>query len=387
MRPTSVLVLGTGLIGTSVGMALTRSQSPLHEPYEVLLDDVDPATLIDAVNRGAGRAWDKRSHVDVVLAAGPPHAVAGQLRTAQSLGLASTYTHVCSVQSQVQREVEALDCELSSIVGGHPLAGRETSGPAGARADLFLGRPWALCPSASSSSESLAAVRALAVATGAVPVELTALEHDHAVAVLSHLPQVVASALAGQLVVAPGLGTAGPEQEHGALRTELSGPGLVDTTRLAASGSALWTQILLANGAFVAPAVRALAGDLQALAAALDAAASQDDGGPVHEAAEAVTAFLQRGNRGRALVPVKRGVLDVGFARVAVTVDDRPGRLAALLTDAGQADVNVEDVYVDHVPGRPTGVIELLVAVDAAATLEAALRDRGWQLRRDGDEP
>jgi prephenate dehydrogenase len=375
---TSVLVLGTGLIGTSLGLALLHASPGPDGPHDVLLDDVSPDNLQAALERGAGRPWDRKEQVDLLVAAGPPRAIPGQLRETQRLGLASTYTHVSSVQSQVQREVEALSCDLSSIVGGHPLAGRETSGPTGAQADLFLGRPWALCPSPVSTPQALAAVRALAEAVGAVPVELSADEHDHAVAVLSHLPQVVASALAGQLVA--------DGRASGPLRTELSGPGLADTTRLAASGPGLWTQILAANSAFVSPAVRALAADLEALAAALDAVAH--DGAPARaeatdEPSRAIAGFLERGNRGRALVPVKRGVRDVGFARVAVTVDDRPGRLAALLTAAGQAQVNVEDVHVDHVPGRPTGVIELLVAVDARTGLETALRAEGWLVREE----
>ena len=368
---TSVLVLGTGLIGTSLGLALSEAQDAAGRRYDVLLDDPDPAHLALAVSRGAGRRWEKQERADVVVAAGPPGAIPGQLKAAQELDLAQTYTHACSVQSQVQREVESLGCDLSSLVGGHPLAGRETSGPGGARADLFLGRPWALCPSSSSAAAAVRAVRELAQATGAVPVELTASEHDRAVAVLSHLPQIVASGLAGQLVR--------EGQTRPALRTELSGPGLVDTTRLAASSPRLWTEILRANGAYVAPAVRALADELSSLAAALEALTAGSSADPV--ALAAVDRFLTQGNEGRALVPVKRGVRDVGFALVAVTVDDQPGRLAALLTAAGQAGVNVEDVHVDHLPGRPTGVIDLLVGLESAALLERALRAQGWQVR------
>lgn len=368
---TRVLVLGTGLIGTSLGLALSDGQganpSAQGETYDVLLSDIDAGNARTAVQRGAGRLWDGYEAVDIVVAAGPPRAIPAQLQNAQQLGLASTYTHVSSIQSQVQREVEALGCDMSSVVGGHPLAGRETSGPAGARADLFFGRPWAVCSGPETTTSCAAAVVELARAAGAEPVELTAQEHDHAVAVLSHLPQVVASALAGQLVTQSG---------NAAIRTELSGPGLADTTRLAASSSALWTEILTANSDFVAPAVRGLAAALRALGEALE----QGTAGR-----SAVSDFLDRGHRGRALVPVKRGVRDIGFTRVAVTVDDRPGRLAALLADAGRAHINVEDVQVDHLPGRPTGVIELLVEVEAGPPLAAALAARGWRVRHDDE--
>lgn len=372
---TDVLVLGSGLIGTSVGLALRQAAG-----YVVLLHDRDATTLDRAMERGAGAAWDGRQRVDLVVSAVPPAATAASLQNAQRLGLAQTYTHVCSVQSQVQREVEALGCDLASLVGGHPLAGKESSGPVAASADLFVGRPWALCPSAQSTPAALTAVRELALACGAVPLVVGALEHDKAVALLSHLPQVVSSALAALLVHDHDAPPQGPSSADGA-RTELSGAGLVDTTRLAAGDAALWTQILTANAAQVAPAVRSLLALLQPLADDLEVLAGPAPGEARARALEGVSGMLVRGNRGRAVVPVKRGSRDAAFAEVAVEVDDRPGRLAALLMAAGDAGVNVEDVHVDHVPGRPRGVIELLVEAPHADALRVALRAGGWAVQ------
>lgn len=348
-----VLVLGAGLIGTSIALSL-------RGVADVLLHDLDPAVASEAVARGGGRLWDGRERANTVVIAVPPGATAGALCQAQRLRLGRTYTHVSSVQSQVQREIEMVSSALSEIVGGHPLAGREASGPGAATGDLFVGRPWAVCPSEDSSAESLADVRALAEGCGAVPVELDAEAHDSAVALLSHLPQVVASALAGQLVAG-----------EGARRTPtvLSGPGLVDTTRLAASDPGLWTDILRLNAQHVAPVIRDLAAELTALAVALDS--GRTDG---------VRAFLERGNQGRAVVPVKRGELSAAFGRVRVSVDDQPGVLAALLAAAGRAGVNVEDVHVEHIPGRPQGVIELLVDVAAVERLQHSLETSGWQV-------
>lgn len=396
----SALVLGSGLIGTSLGLALSAAG------WMVYLTDVDPGHLQIAVGRGAGLAWNgsgRTEVVDVVVAAGPPTSIGGQLSEAQRLGLGQTYTHVASVQSQVQRQVEILRCDLSSIVGSHPLAGRETSGPSGAAADLFAGRPWALCPSTTSSPDALATVRALALACGAVPLVVAPDDHDRSVALLSHLPQVVASALAGQLVrEMPDHAPAheGPAPEGGApsdvpseperrqrgvgIVASLSGTGLADTTRLAAGSPDLWTDILCANAGEVAPWVRALAGDLVAVATALESLADQEASSPeapaLTAARDVVTRLLRRGVQGRATVAVKRGVRDDGFARVGVDVDDRPGRLAALLTDAGRAGTNVEDVRVDHVPGRATGVIELLVGRNEEQALRRALETAGWRV-------
>lgn len=349
-----VLVFGCGLIGTSIGLSL-RGEA------DVLLHDLDPEIAAEAVARGGGRLWDGSERVTTVVAAVPPGSIAGALKQAQSRDLGRTYTHVSSVQSQVQHDIEALDLDLSAVVGGHPLAGRESSGPGAATGDLFVGRPWALCPSPASSTTALRDVRALAQGCGAVAVDLDAEAHDSAVALLSHLPQVVASALAGQLVAASAAAAA---------PTVLSGPGLVDTTRLAASDPALWTEILRLNALHVAPVVRALAEQLAGLAQALE--------GPQVETA--VRAFLERGNRGRALVPVKRGEVSDAFGRVRVSVTDQPGRLAALLTAAGAAGVNVEDVHVEHIQGRPQGVIELLIDVAAVPLLSTSLESAGWKV-------
>lgn len=360
-----VLVLGCGLIGTSIGLALTEAGQ------DVLLHDSSQEHVQAAVARGAGRPWEGAGPraARLAVAAVPPAATGNVLFEAQSADLATTYTHVSSVQSLVQADVERLSCDLSQIVGGHPLAGRELSGPQAADADLFAGRPWAVCASSSSSAEAVADVHALAQACGATPVDVDIDAHDATVARLSHLPQVAASALAGLLV-----------GQAGAVQLGLSGPGLVDSTRLAAGDPELWTQILAANAGHVAQPVRSLAEELNALANHLDQLA-QGDSGP---ARAALHDFLEQGRRGRELVPLKRGRGSIDFSTVRVGVDDQPGRLAALLTAAGAAGINVEDVHVEHVPGRPRGVIDLLVRAESRASLSTALRDAGWDVR-EGD--
>src|SRR5689334_15793074 len=135
-----VLVVGCGLLGASIGLALRGS-----ELGDVTLADADDVAVGVAVERGAGRRWDGEERAEIVVVAVPPASTAGVLTSLQRRDLATTYTHVCSVQSQVQAEIEAASSDPSVIVGGHPLAGREVSGPRGALADLFVGRPWAVC--------------------------------------------------------------------------------------------------------------------------------------------------------------------------------------------------------------------------------------------------
>ncbi|MCW2607648.1 MAG: prephenate dehydrogenase [Frankiales bacterium] len=353
-------MVGCGLIGTSLGLALSGTR-------QVLLHDADPASLQAAVARGAGRPWDGRAWAsgpdDVVVLCVPVAATAPALRRLQELGLGGTFTHVASVQGPLQRQVEALGCDPSSLCGGHPMAGKATSGPGAAEPGLFAGRPWFLCPSPRTTPQAQEAVRRLASDVGADPVVTTAEAHDRTVALVSHLPQVVSSALAAQLL-----------QRDEAPR--YAGPGLVDTTRLAGSPVELWRQVLSANAGEVAPLLRGLADDLLAAADELDTA-RPDDALPV------VTALLARGGRGRALVPVKRESRDRDLEVVRVELPDTPGRLVAVLGLAASAGVNVEDLRLEHVPGRPSGTVELLVMRDARPLLQAALQQAGERLVDD----
>lgn len=345
-----LLVVGAGLIGTSVGLAL-RGQA------DVLLHDPDPGALAVAVERGAGRAWDGREEVAHCLVAAPPSAVAAVVA---GLPQRATVSHVASVQRSVQADLAGAGVDLTRVCGSHPMAGKERSGPAAAAATLFVGRPWVLCPSAQTSPGALAATRRIAEQCGAEPVQMTAEEHDAAVALVSHLPQVAASAVAAVLA-----GTTSS--------LDLAGPGLQDTTRVAASDPRLWVEVLRQNAAAVGPLVRALGHELAALAGALDALAAEPEGD-----ASAVEDLLRRGNAGRALVPRKRGEHDRDFVPVSVSVTDEPGQLAGVLVSAADAGINVEDVRVEHLPGRPTGVIELLVHPDVQVAARRALASAGW---------
>ena len=357
-----LLIIGSGLIGTSIGLALRDAGS-----WDVTITDRDAGRVDLASNRGAGRRWDGQETAAVVLVAAPTFATAAVLLTAQRQNLGVTYTHVSSVQAGVQAEVEKVG-QASSLVGGHPMSGNERSGPAAADAALFAGRPWVLCPSPASGPVARQAVSRLVTACGGIPVEMTAAAHDEAVALVSHLPQVTASLLAGALLNAE------------ASAATLAGPGLADTTRIAASSPELWVDLLTANAAHVAPLLHALAGELLSVSGALAELAGQDAATSRIEALAVVRAALERGQAGRALIPIKRGVLEERFARVPVAVPDQPGQLAGLLVAAAGAGVNVEDVRVEHVPGRPRGVIELLVDRDASGSLAAALAAQGWDV-------
>ena len=363
--PGDLLVVGTGLIGTSLALALQGQ-------WDVVLADRDDAALSVAVSRGAGRPWDGSEQVRHAVLALPLEAIPAELYRLQQLDIARTWSHVASAQSSVQRQIETLPIDTSSVCGSHPMAGSERSGPAAASATLFAGRPWALCPSARTSEPALEATLRLARLAGGNPIQLTATEHDVAVALVSHLPQVAASALAA-VVLAEG------EKDLGALR--LSGPGLQDCTRIAASDPAMWTEILKHNASAVAPLVRALAEELGRAASDLEGLAAPS-GQPTRaiDPSASVRELLARGNAGRRLVPVKHGEHDRAFAIVRVAVPDEPGQLAGVLVAAARAEINVEDVRVEHLAGRPRGVIELLVQASEEQDAGSALTAAGWDV-------
>jgi prephenate dehydrogenase len=351
-----VAVIGTGLIGTSVALAL-REQG-----VSVWLADTDPEAARLAVNLGAGESMPQTATADVAVIAVPPAAVAATLAAAQargSKGLAACYTDVASVKQLPVEQARARGCDMASYVPGHPLAGREKHGPAAARADLFLGRTWALCPEPETSEQAVAAVTALAAECGAVPMRIAAAAHDRWVALVSHAPHLVAAAMAARLESAP------------SQALDLAGQGLRDVTRIAAGDTSLWTQILAANAEPVAEVLAAVAADLA------EAARMLTDGDP-----KSVATLLDVGQAGVARIPGKHGGAPREFAVVQVVIRDQPGELTRLFDAAGRAGVNIEDVRIEHSPGLPVGVAELSVRPAEAGPLLAALEAGGWPVRR-----
>jgi prephenate dehydrogenase len=353
----SVLIIGTGLIGTSVALALREHGE------QVWLADADPAAARLAADMGAGDLAPAAGQTaDIAVLAVPPNAVAATLAGAQASRAARCFTDVASVKQLPLARARELGCDLASYVPGHPLAGRERHGPAAARADLFLGRAWALCPAPQTSQQATEAVTALVRACGAIPVRTDAASHDRWVALVSHAPHLVAAAMAARLEAAPA----------GAL--DLAGQGLRDVTRIAAGEAELWTQILAANAAPVAEVLAAVAADLAEAARMLEA------GGEPGE--KAVAALLERGREGVSRIPGKHGGAPREFAAVQVVIRDQPGELARLFDAAGAAGVNIEDVRIEHSPGLPVGVAELAVRPAEAARLLGALEAGGWPVRR-----
>ncbi len=346
-----VHVIGAGLLGTSIGLALRRAG------VEVWLSDTHDDHVRTAAGLGAGVPVPDGGVPALVVVSVPPTAIAGAVVHALATG--AVVTDVGSVKGQPLAEIADLVAPevLTRYVGSHPMAGSERSGPLAGSAALFDGRPWAVAAHEASAPDAVAAVEALATACGAVVVPMTPQQHDQAVARTSHLPHLMAVLVAGQLT----------DVDRADLA--LSGQGVRDVTRIAAGDPALWRQIIQGN----APAVRLLLDDVRAHLDGLIDALDQPD---------ALDAVLRRGVAGTQVIPGKHGGPAEETASVHVSVPDHPGELARLFHDVGEIGTNIEDLRIDHDPGRPVGLVELVVKDTSADPLRDALEARDWVVHR-----
>ena len=358
--PARVHVVGTGLIGTSVGLALSRAG------HEVTLEDVSPTHAALARDIGAG-ALDPAPDPDLVVVAAPPDVTARVVLDALERWPRAGVTDVASVKGAILAELRASGRDLARYCGSHPMAGRERSGAIAGRHDLFDGRAWVVTPTDETDPRVTRLVHEVAAAAGAAVAELAPEEHDSAVAAVSHAPQVAASLVAARL------------EELPASALALAGQGLRDVTRIAASDPQLWTQILVGN----APAVRDLLLDLRAdldavIAALADLAPSADTDAPGARAAIART--IAAGNAGHARIPGKHGSAPAAYTTVRVLIPDRPGQLGRLFADVADIGTNIEEFRLDHGLGQAFGLAEVDVVPTAAATLVEGLLAAGWRL-------
>jgi prephenate dehydrogenase len=352
-----VVVIGTGLLGASIGLGLRGRGVP------VFLSDPSPTNQAVAVDIGAGRplADLDEARPQLVVVAAPPDVTADVVYKALADYPDAVVVDIASVKADILSRLRSLGADLSRYVGTHPMAGREKSGPVAARGELFTSMPWVLCPSEETSGVALQVARSLASDLGAVVSQFSADEHDEAVALVSHLPQVMSSLLASRLQGTP---------LHA---LSLAGNGLRDVTRIAASDPTLWVQILGGNAAKVVEILYGVREDLNRLIGTLEQ--------PTAPGARLDLAqLISEGNAGQARIPGKHGGPPQAYSWLTVLVDDKPGQIAQLLTEIGEIGVNVEDLRLDHSSGQNVGMVELSVLPNKHDHLIEALNDRGWRV-------
>ena len=350
-----IKIVGTGLIGTSIGLALRAKGIEVH------LLDSSPAELNLAVDFGAGKKFETGIEPELVIVCTPPDVTEQVIEEELAAHPEATVTDVASVKGTVLTALHQQGVKLDKYVGSHPMAGREQTGALAGRGDLFFGRPWVITPNNDSSKASILLIEALAHDLGASIVSMDPIEHDRAVALVSHAPQILSSLLAARLASAD------------SSDVSLAGQGLRDTTRIAASDPKLWLQILSANSNQVSDVLRSFRNDLDQVLVAL-----QDTDKP--GSLTTIGKLLESGNQGVAKIPGKHGASATKYAKVTVMIDDKPGELARLLTEIGQIGINLEDLTLEHATGAQVGLPELYVLPTSEAELVNSLSERGWNI-------
>jgi prephenate dehydrogenase len=238
-----IAIVGVGLIGGSIAFAARRT-FPEATIVGVDTDDVVVAARQLGALTHASTSLEGVRGADLVVLAAPVQANVTILSKLPDLvGPTTLVTDTGSTKRAIVRAAAALAPRLT-FVGGHPLAGAARGGIEASRVDLFERRPWVLTPDSTTTRAHVNRLASFIRALGARPLEVDAGEHDRLLAFTSHLPQLTASAL--MHVVGDTVGSKG---------LELSGGGLADTTRVAASPARIWTDICATNTDELLPAL------------------------------------------------------------------------------------------------------------------------------------
>ena len=343
---TTVRIVGSGLIGTSVGLGLVQRGVQV----QMVDSDIKAQSLANDLVGGVSI-----SNPDLVVLAMPTSQLEAVIREENQLNPQSTFIDVGSVKNEVVLYVQTISGLSKRFLPTHPMAGREIGGASSARADLFQGRSWILTPSSDLESASRQLVLELIEHLGATPIELSALDHDRAVARISHLPQIASSLIAKQLTGTP------PEW------MELAGQGLRDTTRIAGSDESLWKEIIYSNRSELQQLLINLQNDVQSMIDSLDDP-------------QQIAQLIAQGRIGKALIPGKHGGKAREYFHLPIVIDDKPGQLGAIFNECAAMDVNVEDLNIEHSPGQLSALITLALSENDAEKLSTHLTSIGWNV-------
>jgi prephenate dehydrogenase len=359
-----VAIVGTGLIGASLGMALRR----LERVRTVVGWDRDAAALVESVGRGAiDRAGeglaDTVAAADVVVLAVPASAVAETAAAVGPLLRAGTIlTDVASVKARVVEGLQEAAPPGVHVIGGHPMAGSHEAGAAHATAELFVGATYLLTPTTHTDPDAYRLLHGLVAEIGARVIAVSPERHDLLVAVVSHLPQLAATTLMN-------LASERARDEHAGLLLLAAG-GFRDATRVAASNPDLWLDICAENR----EAIVAVLDDYRERIGALRSVLALGDEGGLRRA-------LADAREARRSLPGKETATGA-LVELELPIPDRPGVLSEVTTTVGSVGVNIEDLGISHAPEGGQGRLRLaIIGPKHADIAREALESRGYEVR------
>lgn len=343
-------VVGTGLIGASVGLAAKRAGVAHVTGY-----DADPEFLAAAAERGAldepaESLVSAVEDADLVVVATPVATLGDRIRDALAAARnGATVTDVGSTKAALCGEIE----DRVRFIGGHPVCGSEARGPASGSEQLFQGATWFLTPVSETEPERYRVLHGFVASLGAVPIAIDPSAHDRLMALTSHLPHALANVV---------LNHAGSVRVDGHEPLASSGGSLRDMTRVAGANPRIWIDIFLDNADELGGALAEHRRRIEELERAL---ATRDAGWLARWIGEA------SGNRRRLLADAYE---DPGaLQRVSVHVPDRPGVLSGITQALGAEKINIEDFELDHLSPERGGTLDVLVGGEAAARKAADL--------------
>jgi prephenate dehydrogenase len=354
-----IAVLGVGLIGGSIGLAARARLDAEVAGFDPDGELLDRAKEIEAVDSAHDSVAGAVEGAELVFCAAPVLALPDLV--AEALDAAAEDCAVTDVGS-VKRDVVSSFGSEGRFIGGHPLAGAETSGVENARADLFEGARWYLTPTTKTGGVLYDRVQRAIADIGARPQAIEAETHDRLMATISHLPHVVANVLVTQAATA-----LSEEAEH----LPEVGPSFRDATRVAGANPAIWGDIFAGNR-------EAVASEIDAAVARLTEAAELIRSGE----REAVTEWHeQAGGRRRELIESE--IAGGPLHELRVRVPNRPGIVAEIALELGRASVNIEDMALYPSADMTSGAISLYIAGDEEAErAEGLVRELGHDVSR-----
>jgi prephenate dehydrogenase len=338
-------IVGTGLIGGSIGMGLRR------RGWRVCGSDLDPRRQARALELGAVDDVGTDPDALITFIATPAGAVAEA--AAEALGRQGIVTDVAGIKGPIVAKLDH-----PRFVGGHPMAGSEQEGVEGSDPEMFEGATWVLTPAANTDPVAFATVRTAVSALGANVVELPAARHDDLVAMVSHVPHLTAATLMNL--------AADTALEHATL-LRLAAGGFRDMTRIAAGDPAIWPDICVQNRSGILEVLDRL---LSALGEVRDLVADGDR--------RMMLDVLERARHARINLPAGAPASEM-TSEIRVPVLDRPGVLAEVTTLLGEMAVNIYDLEIAHSAEGDRGVLVLVVDALTTDRVRDALHLRGFR--------
>lgn len=361
-----IAVVGFGLVGASFAAAVRAA----YPDTRVLAVDIDERTLAEAVERGwatDGALPDDPAFerfvgdgCDLVVLATPVGAAERYFEDLARWDYRGIVTDTASTKARITALAERVLPHPENFVPGHPMAGSEVNGIEGARPDLFKGAHWILCPDADTPAEHFPRLHELVTSIGARVIALPREDHDEAVAVVSHVPHIMASSLVQ-------LASRHADDQQALMR--LAAGGFKDSTRIAAGSPDLWCGIAFDNKDALSDGLDEIRGIIGAFA---DALASDDRA--------ALTALLADAAAARRALPAAWVPSTERLLEVRIPMEDRPGVVAEVTTVTSSVGCNIQSIEIDHVT-EDSAVLSLVLTDEGdIGQLSAQLINAGFSV-------